>query len=346
MYNLLRLQHEIGLHFMGGMPQLIAQDAHLRRDPATGLLACDAQPGLVTTSNSGIPTMLSTYIDPKVIDVLVSPMNAALIIGEAKKGDWLSTALQFLVRESTGSVAAYGDYNSSGRSGSNMNFPQRQTFHYQTVTEWGEKEAEMAGLAMVDWVNNLNIASVLTLNKYQNYTYFNGVANLQIYGLLNDPNLNAAITPVTKTAGGTVWTYLTPPNEINSDVQKLFAQLNSQAGGNLKMDTKMTLALSTVKMAQLANNSTFSINALALIKTSFPNLSVQTAPEYTTGGGELMQLIVDEFEGQKTADCVFTEKLRSHSVVTGLSSWTQKKSQGTAGCVIYRPAMIAQMLGI
>ena len=199
---------------------------------------------------------------------------------------------------------------------------------------------------MIDWVNGLNISSVLTLNKYQNYTYFNGVANLQNYGLLNDPNLNAAITPVTKTAGGTTWTYLTPPNEINADVQKLFAQLNSQAGGNLKMDEKMILALSTTKMAQLANNSTFSINALQLIKTSFPNLRVETAPEYTTGGGELMQLIVEEFEGQRTADCVFTEKLRSHAVVTGLSCWTQKKSQGSAGCVIYRPAMIAQMLGI
>lgn len=346
MYNLNRLKDEIGLYFMGVVPQLIAQDARLRHDPFTGGFACDAQPGLITASNSGIPAMLSTYIDPKVIDVLVSPMNAALIIGEAKKGDWLSSTLMFTVRESTGHVAAYGDYSSSGRSGSNVNFPQRQTFHYQTVTEWGEREAEMAGLAMLDWVNGLNISSVLTLNKYQNASYFNGVANLQIYGLLNDPQLNAAITPITKTAGGVVWTYLTPPNEINADVQKLFAQLNSQAGGNLKMDAQMTLALSTVKMAQLANNSTFSINALSLIKTSFPNLTVQTAPEYTTGGGELMQLIVESYEGQKTADCVFTEKLRSHAVVTGLSSWTQKKSQGTAGCVIYRPAMIAQMLGI
>ena len=68
-YNLHSLKDEIGLVFMGVTPQLIAKDARLRYDFQNGGFACDAQPGLITAANSGIPAMLSTYIDPKVIDI-------------------------------------------------------------------------------------------------------------------------------------------------------------------------------------------------------------------------------------------------------------------------------------
>ena len=92
------------------------------------------------------------------------------------------------------------------------------------MTQWGERELERAGLARIDWANRVNIASALTLNKYQNKTYFFGVSGLQNYGLLNDPSLSAAISPTTKTAGGTSWANATA-QEINADVQKLYKQL-------------------------------------------------------------------------------------------------------------------------
>ena len=66
------------------------------------------------------------------------------------------------------------------------------------MTQWGERELERAGLARIDWANRVNIASALTLNKYQNKTYFFGVSGLQNYGLLNDPSLSTAISPTTK----------------------------------------------------------------------------------------------------------------------------------------------------
>jgi hypothetical protein len=44
-------------------------------------------------------------------------------------------------------------------------------------------------------------------------------------------------------------------------------------------------------------------------------------------------------------DVAFTEKLRAHPVKVELSSFKQKKSQGTWGAIIYRPILIASMLG-
>ncbi len=333
------------IHFMGIQnPDVQVEGASLRL--AHDGFACDAQPSLITVSNSGIPAFLTTFIDPKLIEVLVSPMKAAEVVGgEVKKGDWTTQTAMFPLVESTGETSSYGDYSENGMAGVNSNFPQRQSYHYQVMTQWGELELERAGLARIDWANRLNIASVLTLNKFQNKTYFFGVSGLQNYGLLNDPNLTAAIVPTTKAAGGTGWTDATAL-EVLADVQKLYTKLQTQAGGLVELDTKMTLAMSPISEVALTKTTIYNVNVADILKKNFPGLTVKTAPEYTTASGELVQLIADELEGQRTADTAFTEKLRAHPIVVQSSSFKQKKSQGTWGTIIYRPLAISQMLGI
>lgn len=309
--------------------------------------ACDAQPALVTVSNAGIPAFLTTYVDPKLIEILVAPMKAAEIVGdEVKKGDWTTETAMFPVVESTGQTATYGDYSENGVAGVNSNFPQRQSYHYQVMTQWGERELQRAGLARIDWANRVNIASVLTLNKYQNKTYFFGVAGLQNYGLFNDPSLSAAITPTTKAAGGTGWANATA-NEVLNDVAKIFTRAVAQANGQIDRETKMTLAMSPVSdAAGMTKVSDFNVTVADRLKKLYPNMTIKTAPEYTTASGELIQLIVDELDGQRTASCGFTEKMRAHPIVTQSSSFKQKKSQGTWGTIIFRPFLITQMLGV
>ena len=340
------LMSRAGIHFMGVNADFQADGAAQSLRYAQDGFACDAQPALITTSNAGIPAFLTTYVDPKLIEILVSPMKAAVIVGdETKKGDWTTETAMFPVVESTGQTSAYGDYSESGNAGVNSNFPQRQSFHYQVMTQWGERELERAGLARIDWANRMNIASALTLNKYQNKTYFFGVAGLQNYGLLNDPSLSAAISPITKAATGTSWTNATAL-EVLADVQKLYKQLQTQAGGLVELDTVMTLAMSPLSEVALTKTTEFNVTVSDILKKNFPNLTVKTAPEYTTESGELVQLIADELEGQRTASCGFTEKMRAHPIVVQSSSFKQKKSQGTWGTVIFRPFLIAQMLGV
>jgi hypothetical protein len=339
------LMQKAGVVYMGQPAMDILPPNISLRSTGDGF-ACDALPTLITTSNSGIPAFLSTYIDPKMIEVLVSPMKAAEVVGsEVKKGDWTTKTAMFPMVESTGETSAYGDYSENGVAGMNANFPQRQSFHYQVMTQWGELELETAGLARIDYANRLNIASVLTLNKFQNKTYFFGVQGLQNYGLLNDPSLSAPIVPTTKAAGGTTWANATAL-EILNDVQKLYKQLQTQANGLVELDTKMTLAMSPISEVYLTKTTEFNVNVSDILKKNFPGLKIVTAPEYSAASGELVQLIVDEVEGQRTADTAFTEKLRAHPIVVQSSSFKQKKSQGTWGTIIYRPVFIAQMLGI
>jgi hypothetical protein len=319
-----------------------------------GRLAMDAQPELITISNSGIPAFLSTYIDPKIIEILVRPMKATEIVGEeTKKGDWTLETAMFPVVESTGEVSSYGDYSQTGVANANVNWVSRQSYVYQVITQWGERELEKMGLARIDWANRMNIASVLTLNLFQNKSYFFGVNGLANYGLLNDPTLPAAITPlvyetVTTWANKAALSDGTGPLAILNDVRALYEQLVSQANGNidLETDSPMTLAMSPGSEVYLTASTIYNMSAKNMIEKNFPRIKFKTAPEYATASGNLVQLIADEMLGQRTATTAFTEKLRAHPIIVKSSSFEQKKSQGTWGCIIFRPFLIAQMLGV
>jgi len=321
---------------LGYIPAHLAQDANL---------AMDAMPALVTVSNSGIPAFLTNYVDPKLIEVLTTPNKAAKILGEQKKGDWTTKTTLFPVVESSGEVSSYGDYSNNGEITANVNWPQRQSYTYQTITQWGELELAQMGAAKIDWANRLNISSALIMDKFQNKSYFYGISGLQNYGLLNDPGLITPVSPVAKTAGGFTWVTGTAL-EILADITTLVTNAVTQSGGNLEMDSVFKLCLSPTRQLQLAKTTEFNVNVSDLIKKNFPNMTIETAVEYTTVSGELVQLIAPSVLGQETGTTAFTEKMRAHPVKVDLSSFAQKKSGGTWGSIIMQPFAIAQMLGI
>lgn len=317
-------------------------------------MALDAQPSLVTTSNAGIPAYLANYIDPNFVKVLVTPNKAAKIIGEVKKGDWTTMTAAFPIIESTGEVSSYGDYSENGSVGANANFPYRQSYHYQTITQWGEKQLAMTALAKIDWANRLNIASAMVLDKFQNNTYFFGVNGLQNYGLLNDPNLLPAIAPGPKAynsnASGpwlTNGVVTATANEIYTDIQSLFTQLVLQTGGLVEMDSKLVLGMSPASSVALTATNSFNVNVGDLLKKNFPNVRIETAMQYyNTSAGNLVQMICEDVDGQEVGFCGFTEKMRAHAIVRETSSFKQKKSQGSWGAIILLPAAISQMVGV
>lgn len=323
-------------------------------------MAADAQPALITTANSGIPAYLTTVVDPQLLRILTAKNKAAQIFGEERKGSMLDQQIMFPVAEQTVEVSAYGDFANNGRAGVNLNFPQRQSFNYQVITEYGDIEAERAGLAKIGWAAEIKEAAVNGLNKYQNLTYFYGVDGLQNYGLLNDPSLSAALTPATKAATGTAWidsagTIKATANEVYADIEALITKLITQSAGNIELDTPITLAMSPKSSMALTITNSFGLTARDMLSKSFPNVKIETAIQYGVkstqnpqgnAAGELVQAIATTVEGQGTGYCSFNEKLRTFQPVRGLSSWQQKFAQGSWGCIIKQPFAISQMLGI
>lgn len=301
--------------------------------------AADLTPHLVGTPNSGIPTYLTTYVDPKVIEVLVAPMKAAELVGESKKGDWTTLTAAFIQAEPTTKVATYGDYSSDGDSGANINYPQRQAYFFQTWTRWGERELEMAGAGRVDLAAQLNYASALGLSKFLNSSYLFGVSGLQNYGLTNDPRLPA---PVAATVN---WATAAPEAIFNS-VVAMYKLLQTQSQGIIEQDMELRMGLAPTAAGDLNNVNTYGLSAAKLLKDAFPKLTLVTIPEFDTASGRLVQLWAPKLEGQESATCSFTEKMRAHAVERYSSYFRQKKSAGTWGAVIFRPLACTQLLGV
>ncbi len=324
-------------------------------------LAYDAQPTLASTDpNSSIPMIFTTMVDPKVFEGLFAPNKAATIMGEERRGTWVDDTILFPIVESTGEVSSYDDDSESGVAGANANWPARQNYRFQINKRYGDLELDRAGAARINWIAQLDKSCALMINKFLNVSYFYGIKNLQNYGLFNDPNLNASLTPATKAWGGTTWynagQIAATANEIFADIQNLATQLfATQTAGLLNAESKMVLALSPLSKAALNTTNSFNVNVYKLIKDNYPNLEIVDAVQYATysssnpqgnPAGNFMQLIAKDVEGQDTGFCAYAERFKAHRIEVKTSSVRQKISATTWGCVLRMTSTIASMVGI
>lgn len=324
-------------------------------------IAMDALPGpLSTDPNAAVPAILTTTIDPEIIRVIFSPLEFADILGERKAGDWVEDGRMFPIVESTGEVSSYGDFNNSGRAGVNFNYPWFQSYLFQTILNYGEREIDRVGLVKINLISELGLAAADLLNRYQNLSYAFGIQGLQNYGIINNPYLSAFLTPATKAAGGTGWFSGNTPNatanEVYNDVIAIVNKLIAQTNGAMDVKTKMTLAMSPQSGQAMTFTNSFGVSVADLMKKGYPNITVKTAPQYgvksTTNpqgyssAGNVMQLIPEKIAGQTIAYAAYNEKLRSHKIVPDLSSWKQKQTSGTWGTILRSPVAMTGMIGI
>ncbi|WP_227242412.1 major capsid family protein [Paraburkholderia caribensis] len=306
--------------------------------------AMDAAGPLVTPPNNGIPAMLTNYFDPRVIEILVSPMKSELLYSAVQKGDWATDTATFMTVESTGETATYGDYSENGMSSHNANFPQRQNYGFQTNTQWGDKQMAKAAKARLDYAQRQQIASALILRKKENAINLFGVSGLQNYGLTNDPSLIAPVAPTTG-AGGNTWAQKTS-DEIYADFVLLWADLIAQGNGLIDTETEVKVGIPNVVSQNLTKQNQYGQVLKDRLKLAYPNMTIVTIPEFATVGGNLVQMIAVEIEGQPTGELGYAERMRAHGVVRHSSYYSEKKSGHNWGAIIYRPIFIAQMLGV
>ena len=75
------LEH-LGLSFEDGVRPAGYLPDEFRRNLG---MALDAEPGLTTDPNAGIPSLFTTWVDPKVYEVLFAKNKGAEILGEVRK---------------------------------------------------------------------------------------------------------------------------------------------------------------------------------------------------------------------------------------------------------------------
>lgn len=320
--------------------------------PIRGILANDSidqlanDAAMVTAANSGVPVEFTSYIDPMVIPILTATRGAREIFGEVKKGDWTTSYARFQTSEITGEVEAYTDYGQGGASDVNPTFPVRTQYIYQTNIRYGDREVDVASRARLQLAADKQRAAATVIDIASNKFALYGVAGLEIYGLLNDPNLPPALTPLPNADTKTLWAEKST-KEIYEDVLHLFGKMANFGAGHIDANTELVLATSPATQVQLGKATDFNISARQMLETYFPKIRFVALPELATAtSGTSILLVAPTIEGLPTAQIGFSEKLRAMRLIPESSSFHQKFVGSSYGTIIYRPFAIVKMTGV
>lgn len=310
--------------------------AHIARDAA-----------LITTPNTNVPAEFLAYIDPMVIEIMTAPRRAREIFSEEKKGDWTTPYAKWRVDEMTGKTEPYSDYANGTTSGVNSEWQTRPQYLFQTTITYGDLEVAMSSAAKVNLAASKQRAAANAIDIDQNRFYLLGVADKEIYGILNDPNLPDAITAgATGTGNSTKWADKTT-TQIYNDILALFAELSSQSSGLIDRDTPLKLCLSPEMAVRLGAATDFNVSVLDMLTRYFSDISIVTVPElHSMTAGETVFLIAPDVNGQKSGVLAFGEKIRAGRVIPALSSFSQKFVGTTYGGIVLMPFAFAQMTGM
>lgn len=320
-------------------------------DGAKAFITEDAMPSIVndaaamlTAPTAGVPAVLTAYVDPKVIDILLAPTNAREIFGEAKMGDWTTDTAVFKTVEEVGETTPYSDYGNGATADVNVNFPTRQNYIYQTHIRYGERERAVMSRALIDLASQKQIAAANIINRDANKFYLYGVAGKEIYGLLNEPNLPAAITPG-NVGGATLWS-AKDSIAIYNDVLALAGELFANSQGRITADSDLVLVVPPAVNVRLGTASQYNVSVKDMLEKYFTNIKFVVLPELATTSGNNVMLVARRIDGLPTAQLAFSEKMRALPLVQNTSSWEQKFVAGTYGCVLMRPFGVAVMAGV
>lgn len=325
-----------GFVFPGARGWMHGDKAKLARDAA-----------LITSPNSTVPAELLAYIDPQVVEILTAPRRAREIFTEQKKGDWTTPYSKWRMDELTGTTQPYSDFANGTTSGVNANWAVREQYVFQTSIVYGDLEVAMSGAAKMDLVSAKQRAAATVLDIDANRFALLGVAGKSVYGILNDPNLPAAITAATTGASNSTYWNDKTMTAIYDDVLLLFAELVSQSQGLITQDSALKLCLSPSMAVRLGSASDFGKTAYDLVKSYFPNLTLVTVPElYSASSGDTALMLAEEVNGTPTGFIGFGVKMAAQRIVPDMSSFRQKFISSTYGGVVLQPFAIAQMTGL
>lgn len=326
------------------------RDGHIvLKDVSRDQLAQDA--ALSTQPNVGAPAALYTYIDPRIIEVLFGVTNATKFFPKSLVGRWTQDYADFAVEEVVGKVSPYNDFANGTTSDVNYNYPVRQNFRYQTTIKYGELETAKLAEAKINLPARKQNAAAQIIARAENKFQLYGVSGMEIYGMLNDPNIPETITPISVNSNST-WAakIAADPNNaatlVFNDVNKLWQELTANNGGHLDVNAPIVLGISNKMIGYLTQPNQYGKTAKVMLQENYPNIEFVQLPELSTNAGEMLYMTVRELYGDETGWSAFSMAFQLGRLVAHESSFTQKASAGTWGCVIRRPSLVATMTGI
>ena len=331
-----------------------------------GAMATDTDTYQFNIPSSGVPEPLLTIWTTRMIEQLYKKTTLSRLAGSWQQGTPGVQVIKIPTIAFNGNPSLYSDYSMNGTTSVNVDWVTRSIGYWEQSLVWGDMQQAQFGLAKIDYVNKLRESMSITVSQFQNdlgfqgYTGIPSTDNPQIFGILNEPNLNPAISlPADGQIPGTLtpttaWTGKTF-NQIVRDVQLLVKQVMTQAEGHANIDGKFILALPPSAEAALATpNPLSSVSVRQYLKEAFKGIEIVIVPNFeaslvTTGQSTNQTVGMVLFQhpnGEMPYDELFVTKWQSHRPVPMASSISEKISYGLGGVVLKYPFLVSFAYGV
>lgn len=296
----------------------------------------------ITSPNIGVPAEILTYLSPDAIEVLTAPRNATKLFPEIIQGDWSSEAIKYRVEELSGVAVPYGDFSENGNSDINNEWIKNDVIRLQTMIKCGDLEGARNAAAKINLIASKQKAAANTLSVYSNKAYMYGVKGLNIYGIMNHPQLPAALAS-SVVSGNSTWAAKTA-DQIYDDIVRIMTQLEEQSAGHIDANTSGKLAVSPKLSGFLNKKNQWGISVKQMFKDAYPNFELVSVPEFETQAGDYAYAIANEVLGQESGNCVAQVKMKTGPVIQEVSGMKQKAAAACSGFRLNLPFAVARML--
>lgn len=318
-------------------------------------MAMDDTVQFAAPSNGTIPYFTTIWTN-KLIKQLLQTTASRKLTHEFQQGQWATTNIKLPTLAYLGQSAPYADFGGAGNTSVNTNWVDRETVRLQRTITYGDLAVAQMSMGKIDYVAALREALANLVALDQDEINFFGYSGINVFGMLNDPNLNATIPAPASAANPSSgqWIYKTF-TEIIFDINTMVNAIVARAGGNAdSYNDKFYLALPPAVVTYLNDPNSFGVNSVkAYIQNTYPNMEIVQA-QFLQGSGSPIGasnpnyalMIWERLGGQECVLNAFSSLWNSHGVVREISYFNEKISYTVSGSIVTMPAGVQIMSGV
>jgi len=330
------------------------------------MLLKDADTYAFNIPSSGIPQPLTTIWTTSIIMQLFKVMTLSKLTNPRQQGGIGTTDVKLPTKAFAGFMNIYDDFTAGGGTSTNFAWISRQIAYFEQTLEYGEMQQAQFGLAKIDYVQSLREGMAITVSQFQNDIGFQGYTGIpqgdkpQLWGVINEVNLNPAIT---LPADGVEVDPLVPSiafidknfNQQVRDIRLLVAEVTDQSQGNVSNDSRFILALPPVARSALSvPNAIAGVSVEEYLHKVYKNIQIEAVPNFdaglvTTGeqtGQTIGMVLFQHPNGEMPYDELFVTKWQGHRPVVTHSAISEKVSCGLGGSILKYPFLVAYAYGV
>ena len=317
-----------------------------------GVKMMDSQPGF-SPANVNMPAGILSQVSVNVVNnILQHRAGDEALGGRQRLLEFYQQEYYVPMVERLGTTVPYNDYDDAISAGINLSFDKTGHYRFSNNVVVGELEEAQLSAANVNARDYITSASAEALMIEFNRVAFNGYVdnggkNL-VYGLLNNPSLNAYETASKKFADMS-W------QELVAFFGKAVSKIRTQSGNNVQRGSKLRCVVSAnaidsliYKWTEMGVNVLVELNkAMEMLKLEFSLIPALELDKANANQDVIYFILENNLGGvSNTTTLGYSEIARMGNVVVGSSYTMQKMSVGTTGAVVFKPAFVLRYTNI